>query len=191
MTILSEDSSYWDGAAMKSQNLLGVWFAASHQPSINLYFILIELSARPDWQKILRQELKNSGQTLDYRTLDNLPLLDSFMKETVRMNPLDRCECSFRRKYCGLENQQCTKERIDGVRRKAVEPYTFKDGSVTVPQGTTICVPAYDILHDEQLYPEPDRFDGARFIPKAEAVQSKFTTVSHKFPMWGYGSLAW
>jgi hypothetical protein len=195
MTTLSDDSNYWDGPAMKAQNLLGVWFAASHQPWMNLHFILLELCVRPDWQKRLRHELQNNGQSLTYKTLDSLPFLDSFIKETVRLNPLDRCKSSLYRE-CHLkmafENPPTgTNSRPDGIRRKAVKPYTFMDRSVTVPQGTTICVPAYDILHDEKIYPKPDNFDGERFLPRLQETQSRFTTVSHQFPMWGYGSLAW
>lgn len=92
MSALSKDSSYWDGPAMKSQNLLGVWFAASHQPWMTLNFILLELCARPEWQETLREELGQAGAITTWHALDGLPLLDSFMKETVRMNPLDTCK---------------------------------------------------------------------------------------------------
>lgn len=94
MAVLSDDSSYWNGPAMMSQNLLGVWFAASHQPWMTLHFILLELCVRPTWQKLLREEIEAAGPDLDYSALDGFPLLDSFMKETVRMNPLDTCKLS-------------------------------------------------------------------------------------------------
>ncbi|KAF2874573.1 cytochrome P450 [Massariosphaeria phaeospora] len=169
MTNLGSSSRYWDGADVKSQNLLGVWFAASHQPWMNLHFILLELCAQPDWQVRLRQELEGCGDFLDYDNLRNLPFLDSLIKETLRLNPLDTL----------------------GVRRKAVEAYTFTDGSVTVPRGATICVPAGDILHDAQIYAQPDQFEGTRFLPKStQSRPSRFTDVSHEYPMWGYGSLA-
>ena len=91
MTYLG-DTSYWDGPAKKAQNLLGVWFAASHQPWMNLHFMLIEICIRKEWQIQLRQELQDYEDTLDYDRLQNLPLLDSFLKETWRMNPLDTRE---------------------------------------------------------------------------------------------------
>jgi cytochrome P450 len=80
---------------------------------------------------------------------------------------------------------------IVGIRRKAVLPYDFADGTIKVPQGATVCVPAYDMLHDPSRYPHPEEFNGARFLPKDGSKQeAKFTQVSHDFPMWGYGSLA-
>lgn len=154
---------------MNAQNMLGIWFAASHQPWMNLNFILLEVCARPDWQEALRREIEDNGPLDDYRKLDGLQLLDSFMKETVRLHPLDTL----------------------GIRRKAVLPYNFTDGTIKVPQGATVCVPAYDMLHDPSRYPNPQKFDGARFIPKNQTNdQVRFTKVAHDFPMWGYGSLA-
>lgn len=87
MTELTETSDYWNPELL-SQSLLGIWFAASHQPWMNLHFIILELCARKEGQISLRQELKQH-LPLNYETLEQLPLLDSFIKETVRLNPLD------------------------------------------------------------------------------------------------------
>ena len=71
-------------------------------------------------------------------------------------------------------------------------PYNFVDGTISVPQGATVCVPAYDMMHDPRRYPHPNSFDGARFMNNnKQGQQTRFTQVAHDFPMWGYGSLAW
>ncbi|KAK8010137.1 cytochrome P450 [Apiospora arundinis] len=167
---LTEGSDYWD-AELLSQSLLGIWFAASHQPWMNLHFVLLELCARQDWQTTLRQELQQN-QPLDYKVLEGLPLLDAFIKETVRLNPLDTL----------------------AIRRKALEPYDFSDHSLSVPAGATVCVSAYDLMHDSRTYAEPDAFDPTRFLPRKDSSttqqQRKFVEVSESFPVWGYGSLA-
>lgn len=87
MTELTESSDYWNPELL-SQSLLGIWFAAAHQPWMNLHFIMIEICTRPQWQEALRQEIQQHSP-LDYKTLEGLPLLDSFIKETVRLKPLD------------------------------------------------------------------------------------------------------
>lgn len=87
MSELTEGNDYWTPEIL-SQSLLGIWFAASHQPWMNLDFMLLELCARPEWQSILRNEIGDYGAQ-SYESLEQLPLLDSFMKETIRMNPLD------------------------------------------------------------------------------------------------------
>lgn len=77
------------------------------------------------------------------------------------------------------------------IRRKALQDYTFSDGSIHVPAGATVCVSAYDLMHDPHVYPKPDEFIGDRFVPQNSESQQKVTEVSDKFPVWGYGSLAW
>lgn len=78
------------------------------------------------------------------------------------------------------------------IRRKALTDFTFSDGKVHVPAGSTACVSSYDLMHDELTYPNPDEFDGRRFVTtKSSARGTKLTEVSEKFPVWGYGSLAW
>lgn len=43
---------------------------------------------RSEYVQLLRQEIGDPSR-LDYTKLEKLPLLDSFIKETVRVNPLD------------------------------------------------------------------------------------------------------
>ncbi|KAF2963192.1 hypothetical protein GQX73_g10386 [Xylaria multiplex] len=162
MANLAKGSDYWN-ASLLAQSLLGIWFAASHQPWMNLHFIILEVSARKDWQAALRQKLEQASP-LDYKRLEQLPLLDSFIKETVRLNPLDTL----------------------AIRRKALESYTFSDNSISVPAGATVCVSAYDQMHSPGVYHEPYSFDPSRYIAGAGGVPSKFTDVSEYFPIWGY-----
>ncbi|KAH9988480.1 cytochrome P450 [Xylariaceae sp. FL0662B] len=167
MVDLTGSSDYWNPELL-SQSLLGIWFAASHQPWMNLHFVILELCVRQEWQTRLRQELIQHSP-LNYDILEQLPLLDSFIKETVRLNPLDTL----------------------AIRRKALEPYTFSDGSVSVPAGATVCVSAHDLMHDPQIYVEPDAFEPSRFLShNLQNLQRRFTEVSETFPTWGYGSLA-
>ncbi|OTB13472.1 hypothetical protein K445DRAFT_304233 [Daldinia sp. EC12] len=167
MTALADTSDYWNSELL-SQSLLGIWFAASHQPWMNLHFVLLELSTRKEWQSALRQEIAQHGP-LDYKGLEELPLLDGFIKETVRCNPLDTL----------------------AIRRKALEPYTFSDGSLSVPSGATVCVSSHDLMHNPEIYGEPDSFNPSRYLSKeSDSQQRKFTEVSDSYPIWGYGSLA-
>lgn len=90
----SEDSDYWTPDSL-IQAIVEIWFAASHQPWINLHFIVLELCSRPDFVELIRLEIKGQ-ESLDYATISTLPILDSFVKESVRLNPLDLM--SIRRK---------------------------------------------------------------------------------------------
>lgn len=83
----SRESSYWTPDRL-IQAIIGIWFAASHQPWINLHFMFLELCARPAYIPLLRAEVL-AQESLDYAHISAMPILDSFMKESVRLNPLD------------------------------------------------------------------------------------------------------
>lgn len=180
-----QNSEYWTSDVI-SQSLLGIWFAASHQPWMNLDFVLLELAQRPEWQTQLRDEIGNHSR-LDYETLDKLPYLDSFIKETVRMNPLDNCMLSSLPLFWAPLIQ-----RIDAIRRKALQNYHFANGGWLIKTGVVACVSANDILRNKDAYPDPHEWDGNRFVTTNSPVQgSKFADVSEYFPTWGFGALAW
>ena len=84
---------YWT-ADLLIQAIIGIWFAASHQPWINLHFVVLELSRRPSYAQALKEEIRTHG---DLENIARFPLLDSFIKECVRLNPLDRSEYSWLR----------------------------------------------------------------------------------------------
>jgi cytochrome P450 len=179
---LTQSSNQWESPEMNSHNMLGFWFAASHQPWSTITSLLLELAAQADVQSQLRKELGDQAELADFKSLDRLPLLDSSMKEVVRLNLADR----------GMIRRHITYLSIVDVRRKAVLPYDFSDGSLRIPKGAILGVPAYEMLRDPAKYTNPKGFDAARFVPKDSSEQQvRFTRVSHDFPTWGYGSLAW
>ena len=57
----------------------------------NLHFIFLELCTQPEYTKLIREEISKE-EPLDYERLSKLPILDSFIKEAVRLNPLDKSE---------------------------------------------------------------------------------------------------
>lgn len=87
------------------------------------------------------------------------------------------------------------------IRRKALKPYTFANNGPHVPVGAIACAPAYEIMHNESKYPNPDTFDGLHFVKTATATASgppdsptrgtTFTAGNKDFPIWGLGSKIW
>lgn len=96
---LTEGNDYWTPRVL-AQALIGILFAASHQPWMNLNFVILELCTRPEYIDLLRQETEEqqNREELNYQSLERLPLLDSFIKETVRLNPLDTRKLFFNNK---------------------------------------------------------------------------------------------
>ena len=142
----------------------------------------------------LIQEEIGKHESMEYSTLAKLPILDSFIKESVRLNPLDRSELVIYSSYVLLSNQV-------SIRRKALKPYTFSNGGPSVSVGEVLCVSGWDILHDETKYPNADIFNGLRFVnqpslgaPHAQSEEMRgtiFTDASKDFPVWGLGSHVW
>ncbi|RWS21997.1 cytochrome P450 3A8-like protein [Leptotrombidium deliense] len=93
-------------------------------------------------QEMLREEiiqlLEQDGK-LDYNVVSNLPFMDAVINETLRIYP----PVTF------------------FVTRVADIDYKYKN--ITIPKGTTVVVPVYQIQHDEKIWQEPEKFDPYRF----------------------------
>ncbi|ROW10725.1 hypothetical protein VPNG_05126 [Cytospora leucostoma] len=172
------------------QVLLGMWFASVHQPVLTLIYALENLCEHPEYIETLRRELSTSapgrhvsgdleaaGQG-SASALENLPLLDAFMKESSRLRPSDAIS----------------------VRRKVMQPFTFKDG-IHIPAGDVLCVPMIAIMRDEAIYPNAERFFAWRFMDSirqsgGDGVNtvrntSRFTDSDSHYPLWGLGGHTW
>ncbi|KAL9608973.1 MAG: hypothetical protein Q9167_006224 [Letrouitia subvulpina] len=146
------------------QVILGVWFASVHQVAMSVVYALFDLCSHPQYVAPIREEfIKHAGQT------DELVALDSFLKESARLNPSDSI----------------------AIRRKALVPFYFSDG-VHVPAENVICVPLSAILRDPGHYHNAEHFDGLRFCNgSATTTISKFTHSEPSFPLWGLGKRSW
>ncbi|KAF3492152.1 uncharacterized protein GIQ15_01669 [Arthroderma uncinatum] len=69
--------------------VMGVWYGSVHTLSIAATFALLDLYSHPECVDPLREEVKN----LDFSSLtgagDDLPLLDSFLSESARLNAFE------------------------------------------------------------------------------------------------------
>ena len=81
------------------------------------------------------------------------------------------------------------------MNRLALRPFTFSNG-VTVPAGTLIAAPSGAIHRDEEIYPNPEEFDGFRFAKLRElnedamARHQAFSTSTDHLTF-GYGRHTW
>ncbi|KAL8637700.1 MAG: hypothetical protein Q9226_009093, partial [Calogaya cf. arnoldii] len=126
----------------------------------NLDFAFLELCQRSGYVGLIRQEISKKA-TLDAKTIGNdMPILDSFLKESMRLNPMDDL----------------------AIRRKSLSPYTFRSGTPHIPTGTITSVSSYNLMHDPNFYPDPDRFDGLRYTRKTVPYGQE---VGRENPMYG------
>ncbi|GAW16232.1 hypothetical protein ANO14919_056550 [Xylariales sp. No.14919] len=158
------------------QNIFIVMFASMHGTSFialqSLFSVLSTPNAltdiREEIERVSTNELKGSSVWTRH-ALGELKVMDSFMKETLRMKPF----------------QEAT------VQRYAMTPYTFKDG-LRVPAGTVISFPnlRYNTDPSSILMSEAGTFDGNRWVRRRFAPgMSKFqfaSTAEDAFD-WGAG----
>ncbi|KAH9975542.1 cytochrome P450 [Lactifluus volemus] len=147
-----------DGLARR---LLLVNLAAIHTTSLTFTQVFYRVLANPECVNSLREEVEavvaEEGWTK--AGLDKLHMIDSFIRES---------------------------QRVDGLTfltmlRLALRPFTFSNG-VTIPAGTLVALPASAVHRDEELYPNPEEFDGFRFSKLRESdgdsVTSRHQVVS-------------
>ncbi|KAL4799280.1 putative cytochrome P450 [Aspergillus venezuelensis] len=157
--------------------LLKLSFAAIHTSAAAPTQLLYDLCAAPGYIQPLRDEIAKeraeSNGILDKAALARLEKLDSIMKESQRFNPL----------------LLVTFERL------VTRPYTLSDG-FQIPAGTQIGVPTQAISMDPDLYPDPTKFDGFRFVKMKQALTTKdpsamgrlsFASSNHEGMTFGYG----
>ncbi|KAI0845840.1 putative cytochrome P450 [Daldinia vernicosa] len=164
--------------------LVALWYGSVHITSVTACLALFDLCNQEDYAQPLRDEIKNTGwESFDKSGGRLFPLMDSFIKESARLNPV---ECM-------------------SIRRKALKPFHFQDGT-RVEAGQWICSPLAAMNLDPKYHARPDEFHGFRFvqpnileaslsgipphnfkIPEGQNP-SQFTDMSD-LPMWGAGKM--
>jgi len=120
-----------------------------------LVLAMYELAVNPDVQEQLYQQMKdlvdrNNGM-LSYDTIASCQYLDMVVSETLRKYP-------------------------PGIRleRKCTRDYTLPGTNVTIKKGQFVIIPVMGIHHDEQYYPDPEKFDPERFSTENKATRHPY-----------------
>lgn len=80
------------------------------------------------------------------------------------------------------------KHPLSGIlHRVAEEDYRVPNMNFTIPKGMRIIIPVYAIHHDEEYFPNPDRFDPDRFDPKRFASDVDKKLFSQIYMPFGAG----
>ncbi|PSR80516.1 cytochrome P450 [Coniella lustricola] len=157
---------------------LGLTFAAIHTTTLTAMNAFYNLAASQEFVGVLRQEIEqvladNDG-LFTSRALQAMKKLDSFLKETLRMNPAT----------------------MAAFQRKVLQPFSLTNGQ-QIPAGVTVEVPAVAVNFDPTIFPEPERFDPLRFTKVVEqaagsegtkfAALNQFVSVNQNSLTFGYG----
>jgi cytochrome P450 len=127
--------------------------------------------------------------------MDKMYKIDSFIRETQRLDGLGLCSL-----YISLTTFQvlmCYTVSVS-VARLTLQPFTFSNG-VTVPPGVLVAAPACATHTDEEVYTNPDKFEGFRFsklrgsLSDGDAVTNRHqvVSISPEHLPFGLGRHAW
>ncbi|CAG8956642.1 hypothetical protein HYFRA_00011953 [Hymenoscyphus fraxineus] len=153
---------------------------AANQTSSNvLAYVLGDLISHPEYLQPLRDELTavlrdvkaGPGYEFDKATLHRLVLMDSFMKESMRLHPPANIT----------------------MRRQATEDIRLADGT-EIPRDTYLFVAPVP-MKDPAVFENPEVFDGYRFLRMREQQTSQnqdggkyhLVSTSSDLVMWDYG----
>jgi cytochrome P450 len=128
--------------------MLTLLLAGHETTATTLAWAIHHLLANPTWLARVRAEVDEVGDELD-----KLVLVDAAIKETLRLTPI-----------------------IPMVARKLARPATI--GGYALPAGAIACASIYLVHHRPDLWPDPKRFDPARFAGKK-------VDPTHFFPFGG------
>ncbi|GFF33517.1 ent-kaurene oxidase [Aspergillus udagawae] len=160
--------------------IIAVWFGSVHQLAMTTTYAIEDLCLHNDYVEPLRAEIQQYLAGSCRRRVAEMPLLDSFVRESIR----------------------CTNSDAITVRRKALTPFVFSDG-LEVAEGDWVCIPQRAMMRDRIRYQNPQAFDGFRFarankqlragdvsLDVPESSPLMMTDVSVDWPIWGLGNTA-
>jgi len=153
------DARYKSGAPLSDHEITGMllasMFAGHHTSSVTTAWALIELLRHPEEMRAVEEELAGvygEDGKVDYQSLRRVERTEWVVKETLRLHP-----------------------PLFVLMRQALKPFEF-DG-YHVPVGTMVAVSPTVSHRIAEHFPDPDRFDPARFGPGREEDRKPFAYV--------------
>lgn len=92
----------------------------------------------------------NSTRSPTYEDLQDFRYLDLCLKESLRLYP--------------------SVPLISRISSKDITTFT----GYTIPKDTIVHIHIYDLHHDSDIYPDPEKFDPERFLPENSAKRHPF-----------------
>ncbi|KAL3462838.1 cytochrome P450 [Aspergillus heterothallicus] len=123
--------------------------AGSDTTAVTLTYLVYAVLRDPRLQREVEEEVGALSEDYDDATLEQLPLLNAVIKETLRL-------------YGAAPGSL---------------PRSVPEGGATflgyfIPEGMTVSTQSWTIHRDETIFPDPERFDVARWLPGKDGEES-------------------
>jgi sterol 14-demethylase len=156
------DAQYEDGTKLTDHEITGmvIWFmfAGHHTSSNTATWALVEMARNPQYFPELHAEidaLYAKQKELSMNALRDIPLLEGFVRESLRLHP-----------------------PLNVISRRVLKPYTYKGYTVEVGKNVTLCPHVAHKL--PEYFPNPDVFDPKRPAPENVFASIAFGGGKHK-----------
>ncbi len=154
--------------------------------------VVYSLCTMPEYIPPLRLEaqtvLQSGGGVWTVENLNKLHRLDSFLKESQRMNA-----SSFRRFLEAVSlriTDVIANVVLVGFDRKVMSTIKLSDGTIILP-GDTIAMPSGPMAQDQIYYDNPTKFDGFRFLNATAKEQDAPQSMENEYTGIEPGNLTW
>ncbi|KAJ5446577.1 Cytochrome P450 [Penicillium cf. griseofulvum] len=117
--------------------------AGSDTTAVTLTYLVYAVLSQPQLQTDLEDEVQGLAEGYDDATLENLPLLNAVIKETLRLY--------------GAASGSLPRDIPEGGAMLAGH---------YIPEGFTVSTQSYTIHRDPEIYPNPEVFDVSRWLDK-------------------------
>ncbi|KAI8583809.1 hypothetical protein K450DRAFT_220073 [Umbelopsis ramanniana AG] len=154
----NDNSSYKDGTPLPDDHIahmmIAVLFGGQHTSATTSTWTILELAARPELIKAVREELiEKLGSLkadLTYENLKELTLLESCIRETLRLHP-----------------------PIYQMMRKVIaEQVVYEKTGHVIPKNHMLCAAPGVTQLDEKYFNNPTKYDPYRWIEKTDPVHA-------------------
>jgi len=148
------DATYQDGSKLTDNEITGmvIWFmfAGHHTSSNTSAWTLLEIARHPQYLDELRAEvgrLWQESSELSLHALREIPLLDGFVREALRLHP-----------------------PLNAISRRVLQDFIYDDYRIEVGKNVMLCPHVSHRL--TEYFPDPERFD-----PRRPAPQNVFAAI--------------
>jgi sterol 14-demethylase len=150
------DATYKDGTSIPDHHIAGmmiaVLFGGQHTSATTSAWTILELAARPDLVKELRQEqiekLGSLKTDLTFENIKDMPLLDAVIRETLRLHP----------------------PIYQMMRRVVANKVVCEKNGFEIPKGNHLCAAPGVTQVDPTYFNEPLKYNPYRWIEKTDPV---------------------
>ena len=141
--LADDDSPYPENRTDVVDMLIGLVFAGHETTALALTFTVYSLTQHPDVYQRVEDEIDEvvGGEPIRWDHLEDLPLLDRVVDETLRQYP-----------------------PVHALPREATRDVAFDE--YIVPEGSEVLVAVYAMHHDDRFWADPEAFDPSRWLDR-------------------------